>query len=182
MTFRVYNQNGKVKVTKVCQDNVERPMFSDIPDGEFVEIETHVTQCSKSRKKKIGGQDLKLPAEDISEEDVFMTFGRSIMGLECAIKAGIDYEDEVRLAIGVLKSVREYGPKSDLTEQTEELVKKKQLLGKQITYALFTNVLMYQRFMLYNGMISEDEADSVRTALLDYARNVMEYMGKKGEN
>lgn len=87
MIFRVYNQNGKVKITKVCRDNVERPMFSSVPDGEFVEIETEVTQCSRSMKKKIG------QAEETQTE----SSDKAVRVLEFAIRSGIDYEDEAKL-------------------------------------------------------------------------------------
>lgn len=50
MKVRVYNQNGKVKITKVCKDGAERPMFSEVHDGEMVEIETEASISSKSHK------------------------------------------------------------------------------------------------------------------------------------
>lgn len=54
MKFKVYNQNGKVKITKICSDNSERPMFSDLSDGEVAEIEVGVPNVyTKSHKKKI---------------------------------------------------------------------------------------------------------------------------------
>ncbi len=51
MLFKVYNQNGKVKVTKIA-GYVEQTMFSNLADGEVAEIEVGVSQYTKSHKKK----------------------------------------------------------------------------------------------------------------------------------
>lgn len=48
--FRIYNENGKIKVIKVTANNVEQIMYSDIKDGEFVEIEVDFTPTIQSRK------------------------------------------------------------------------------------------------------------------------------------
>lgn len=56
MKFRVYNKNGRVQITKECTGGQERMMFSDLKDGEVAEIETEVTQCSKSARKRIDSQ------------------------------------------------------------------------------------------------------------------------------
>ena len=54
MLFKVYNQNGKVKITKICRDKTERVMFSDLQDGEVVEIEVNANLSANSHKHKIG--------------------------------------------------------------------------------------------------------------------------------
>ena len=43
-------ENGKIKVIKVTANNVEQIMYSDIKDGEFVEIEVDFTPTIQSRK------------------------------------------------------------------------------------------------------------------------------------
>ena len=60
MRIRVYNQNGKVKVTKICHYR-ELTMFSAVPEGEVVEIEVGVSQYSKAVKKK--AEDLWTPVD-----------------------------------------------------------------------------------------------------------------------
>ena len=39
MKIKVYNENGKVKVTKVTEDETEFTMFSNVIDGEVAIIE-----------------------------------------------------------------------------------------------------------------------------------------------
>ena len=48
--FRIYNENGKVKVTKVTPTGIEQVMYSEVKDGEFVEIEVDFTPTIQSRK------------------------------------------------------------------------------------------------------------------------------------
>lgn len=53
MTIKIYNKNGNVRVTKIC-DRRELTMFSGIANGEMAEIEIGVSQYTKGAKKKIG--------------------------------------------------------------------------------------------------------------------------------
>ena len=39
MKFRVYNENGKVRVVRVLEDGTELSMFSDVKDGSNVTID-----------------------------------------------------------------------------------------------------------------------------------------------
>lgn len=155
MIFRVYNQNGKVKITKVCRDNVERPMFSSVPDGEFVEIETEVTQCSRSMKKKIG------QAEETQTE----SSDKAVRVLEFAISSGIDYEDEAKLAVSVLDGAAD----ETCTAEAQQIIKNRGLAGAQIQYALFNNVVSCLEFACANNIISDDEKTHAVFQLMNYA-------------
>lgn len=53
MILRVYNQNGKVKITKTMGYR-EITIYSDLPEGEVAEIEIGVTQYTKTNRKKLG--------------------------------------------------------------------------------------------------------------------------------
>lgn len=159
MIFRVYNQNGKVKITKVCRDNVERPMFSNVPDGEFVEIETEVTQCSRSMKKKIG------QAEETQTE----SSDKAVRVLEFAISSGIDYEDEAKLAVSVLDGAADEA----CTAEARSLVRNRELLGAQIRHTLFGNVISCLEFACANGIISDDEKAHAVSRLAEYAGSVV---------
>lgn len=55
MVFKVYNNNGKVKVTKM-QGIREVTMFSDIQDGEMAEIEVDTSSYTRSHKKPINSR------------------------------------------------------------------------------------------------------------------------------
>ena len=48
--FRIYNEDGKIKVVKITSTDVEQIMYSDVKDGEFVEIEVDFTPTIQSRK------------------------------------------------------------------------------------------------------------------------------------
>lgn len=50
MKFKIYNENGKIKVTKIAASNEEQVMYKDIKDGECVEIEVDFTPTIYSRK------------------------------------------------------------------------------------------------------------------------------------
>lgn len=52
MKIKVYNQNGKVKVTKTMTHK-ELVMVSNIGDGEMAEIEIDVTPCTTATHKRI---------------------------------------------------------------------------------------------------------------------------------
>ena len=39
MKFRIKKEEGKVSVSRICMDGVERSMFQDVKDGECVEID-----------------------------------------------------------------------------------------------------------------------------------------------
>lgn len=43
MKFKVYNENGTVKVTKVSENGVEQIMFSNIQSGQVAEVEVCAT-------------------------------------------------------------------------------------------------------------------------------------------
>lgn len=88
MVFKVYNQNGKVKVTKLC-GVMEQTMFSDIQEGEMVEIEVGTTQFTKSKKKKANAAST--------------SFRKTIAALEFSTGTGIDYKEEALFAAKVLR-------------------------------------------------------------------------------
>lgn len=52
MLIKVYHQNGKVKVTKT-NGYREVPMFSNVSDGEVVEIEINTNTSTTSHKEKV---------------------------------------------------------------------------------------------------------------------------------
>lgn len=52
MLIKVYHQNGKVKVTKT-NGYREVPMFSNVSDGEVVEIEINANTSTTSHKEKV---------------------------------------------------------------------------------------------------------------------------------
>ena len=158
MIFRVYNQNGKVKITKVCRDNVERPMFRNVPDGEFVEIETEVTQCSRSMKKIGQAGETQTESSD-----------RVVRVLEFAISSGIDYEDEAKLAVSVLDGTAD----ETCIAEARSLVRNRELLGAQIRHTLFGNVISCLEFACANGIISDDEKAHAVSRLAEYAGSVV---------
>lgn len=159
MIFRVYNQNGKVKITKVCRDNVEHPMFSSVLDGEVVEIETEIMQYSKSRKRKIG------QAGETQTE----SSDKAVRVLEFAINSGIDYEDEAKLAVSVLDGAAD----ETCTAEARSLVRNRELLGTQIRHTLFGNVISCLEFACANGIISDDEKAHAVSRLAEYAGSVV---------
>lgn len=53
MTIKVYNENGKIKVTKISASGIERTMFSDIAVGEVVEITVESTLSVNGEKDSI---------------------------------------------------------------------------------------------------------------------------------
>lgn len=53
MMIRIYNQGGKVRVTKTC-GHLEQTMFSSVEDGECVEVNVEASICTKSSKKRAG--------------------------------------------------------------------------------------------------------------------------------
>lgn len=63
MLLKIYNQNGKVKVTKTS-GYLEQTMFSNLQDGEIAEIEIGVSQYTKSCKAKISESEM----EDLQKE------------------------------------------------------------------------------------------------------------------
>lgn len=50
MVVKVYNQSGKVKITKICGNGVEHTMFSDLKNGEEATIEIGTSQYIKAEK------------------------------------------------------------------------------------------------------------------------------------
>jgi len=53
MKIKVYNENGKIKVTKISANGTEQTMFSDIAAGEVVEITVEATLSVKGEKDSI---------------------------------------------------------------------------------------------------------------------------------
>ena len=52
MIIKVYNQCGKIKVTKICGNGLEQTIFSDIQNGEAATIEIGTSQYTKAKKGK----------------------------------------------------------------------------------------------------------------------------------
>lgn len=76
MLLKVYNQNGKVKITKTS-GYLEQTMFSNLQDGEMAEIEIGISQYTKSHKTKIGESETETAQKEtpVKEKsaDVFFT-------------------------------------------------------------------------------------------------------------
>lgn len=103
MLFKVYNQNGKVKITKTM-NYVEQVMFRDVPEGSMVEIEVGSSLWTKSHAKNIGSQE-NLAAEPVSVEDSNLNgLMKSIRTLEFARDNQIIDPEEAKQAIAVLKN------------------------------------------------------------------------------
>ena len=49
-TIKVYNENGKVKITKIAPSGIEQVMFSDLKDGEIAEINVDFSPTVQARK------------------------------------------------------------------------------------------------------------------------------------
>lgn len=103
MKIKVYNQNGKVSVTKICPDGNERSMFSDVKNGEVVEIEVGTSMYTRSGKKKIDG---KPEGSGVCTETV-------VKLLQSDMENNILDKEETELAINVLKNAQYGSPELD---------------------------------------------------------------------
>lgn len=103
MLVRVYNQNGKVKITKTS-GYVEQTMCSDLPNGEVMEVEIGSSLWTKSHKKKIGAQEIDMSTPTQVIESSLDGLGKSIRTLEFAIANEIIDREEGMQAIAVLKN------------------------------------------------------------------------------
>lgn len=68
MQIKVYNRNGKVKITKTV-NHKELVMISDLADGEVAEIEVGVSQYTKGVKKKAGARKPVIPEAIMADGD-----------------------------------------------------------------------------------------------------------------
>lgn len=103
MIFKVYNNNGKIKITKTM-NYVEQVMFRDVPDGHMVEIEVGSSLWTKSRSKNSAAQE-NVAAEPVSMEDQGLNgLMKSIRTLEFARDNQIIDPAEAETAIAVLKN------------------------------------------------------------------------------
>lgn len=51
MKIKVYNEKGTVRITKIItSDNVERPVFLDVQDGEVAEINISLYTATEAKK------------------------------------------------------------------------------------------------------------------------------------
>lgn len=51
MKIKVYNENGKIKITKVTNNGTEQTLFNTLSVGEVAEISVEVTNLSVKAKK-----------------------------------------------------------------------------------------------------------------------------------
>ena len=52
MVVKVYNQSGKVKITKICGNGLEQTMFSDLKSGDEATIEISTSPYIKAEKRR----------------------------------------------------------------------------------------------------------------------------------
>lgn len=71
MKIRIYNNHGKVKVTKVCSGNAERTMFHEVKNGEMVEVDIQAAVTSESHKYAIGEEKEKPGKEERHDGERF---------------------------------------------------------------------------------------------------------------
>lgn len=103
MVFRVYNQNGKVKITKTMS-YLEQVMFSDLQDGEVVEIEVGSSLWTKSHTKKAGTPVKEEPSSMETATEGLNNLMKSVQTLEFARANGILDPVEADNAILILKN------------------------------------------------------------------------------
>lgn len=103
MLFKVYNQNGKIKITKTM-NYVEQVMFSDVPEGSVVEIEVGSSLWTKSHTKKIGASAPSAVEPVSVEESGLAGIMKSVQTLEFARNNGIIDPLEAEQSIAVLKN------------------------------------------------------------------------------
>lgn len=142
MKFRVYNQNGKVKVTKICADGAERPMFSEVADGEMVEIEVGSTITTKSHKYKTDNQ------------------GTSKISLEPAARILMSSmaprpKSETMLAADVLRATEAGTVPDDYEDRARDIMSR-----KHDGESLFKNAIEYLRFAKEKDALDEDEYET----------------------
>lgn len=147
MKFRVYNQNGKVKVTKICLDGAERPMFSEVADGEMVEIEVDSTITTKSHKYKADKQD----ALNVSLE---------LAARMLAFSMASRFKSETMLACDVLRAA-EAGTVPDRYEDRVRDI----MSCKHDGESLFKNAVEYLRFAKEKNVINEDVYETAADVL-----------------
>lgn len=100
MKIKIYNQNGKVKITKTMIHK-ELVMISDLLDGEMAEIEIDVTPCTSAKKKKITNQV-------VMEEQPDKSFINAITVLRFAKDNQCLDEERADHAIAVLKGKEKF--------------------------------------------------------------------------
>lgn len=91
MKIKVYNQNGKVKVTKTMVHK-ELVLASDLLDGEMMEIEIDVTPSTTAKKRKIKGQvDGQMIMEDQPDKSFInaITVLRFAKDNQCFVEANV---------------------------------------------------------------------------------------------
>ena len=52
-TIKVYNENGKIKITKIASSGIEQVMFSDLKDGDVAEIVVDFAPTVQAKKLAI---------------------------------------------------------------------------------------------------------------------------------
>lgn len=54
MKIKVYNENGNIRITKITPSGVEQTMFSNLIDGEVVEIDVECNYTIRAEKDSAG--------------------------------------------------------------------------------------------------------------------------------
>lgn len=106
MLFRVYHQNGKVKITKIM-NHMEQVMTSDVSEGRMFEIEVGSSLWTKSHSTKIGKSMPALEESSVAEEsamDGLKNLEKSIQTLEFAKANGLIDRLGAEEAITILKN------------------------------------------------------------------------------
>lgn len=146
MKFKVYNQNGKVKITKTCADGMERPMFSDVAEGEMVEITVDATLTSKSHKYVTGMTE---------EEEPKISVMSASRALAMTVLIGCKPSYEMILASSVLEEAQKGNIPEDYEKKVRDLVDRKH--GND---ALFDKACDFLRQMMENGILDKEEASA----------------------
>lgn len=152
LLIRVYNQNGRIKVTKIC-NLVEQTMYSDLGDGEMAEIEVSVSQCTRSHKKKIGDKQA-------SNKPQCVSFEKAITVLESIAEKNVQYTKEM-LAIQILQDAQA----GKLPEVGN--------MNKQTALAVFSKPIKFLQFSADNHIISTEEANQAVDTLTTYGGHPM---------
>lgn len=146
MKFKVYNQNGKVKITKTCADGMERPMFSDVADGEMVEITVDAALTSKSHKYVTGMTEEEEPKISV------MPASRALL---MAVLMGSKASDEMVLASRVLEGTQQGNMPDNYEENARDLMGR-----KRSNESLFDKACDFLRLAAENGFLDKEESSA----------------------
>lgn len=144
MKFKVYNQNGKVKITKTCADGMERSMFSDVADGEMVEITVDAALTSKSHKYAAG------KAEEEEPKISVMPASRALL---IAVLMGFKASDEMVLASSVLEGAQQGNMPGNYEEKARVIMR-----HKRRNETLFNNACDFLQRMADNEILDREES------------------------